>query len=583
MVTNQDIAHILYQIAEYLAMEEIPFKPRAYEKVARTIESTEESVEQIYKSGGLKALKEIPGVGTSIAETIEELIKTGHSKYYEELKKKTPVEVEELTAIEGVGPKTILNLYKELGIKNIADLKKAASEGKIGKLPNFGKKTEQKILKGIELHAKHGGRFSLGQALPLALRIQARLSKLENVERVEIAGSLRRRKETIGDCDILAISAKPEAIMEYFVGMNEVVHVYGKGKTKTMVRLSNGIDVDLRVVPHKSFGAALNYFTGNKDHNVKLRQIAIKKGLKLSEYGIFSGKKGDKYVAGKNEEEVYKKLGLVYIEPELRENTGEIEAARSGKLPDLIGYDDLLGDLQVQSDWTDGQNSIEDLAKAAIKLGRKYIAITDHTKRLAMTHGLDEKRILKQMVEIDKLNKKFSGSTSLTTSGFKILKGTECDILKDGSLDLPDEILSKLDFVGVSIHSYFNMPREEMTKRIVRAISNPHVDIFFHPTGRLINKRDPYEIDMEEVIGVAKRTGTILEINAHPERLDLKDEYIRKANIAGIKFSINSDAHSINDLNLLHYGIAQARRGWTEKKSVINTYPIERMLRLLKH
>ena len=583
MVTNQDIAHILYQIAEYLAMEEIPFKPRAYEKVARTIESTEESVEQIYKSGGLKALKEITGVGTSIAETIEELIKTGHSKYYEELKKKTPVEVEELTAIEGVGPKTILNLYKELGIKNIADLKKAASEGKIGKLPNFGKKTEQKILKGIELHAKHGGRFSLGQALPLALRIQARLSKLENVERVEIAGSLRRRKETIGDCDILAISAKPEAIMEYFVGMNEVVHVYGKGKTKTMVRLSNGIDVDLRVVPHKSFGAALNYFTGNKDHNVKLRQIAIKKGLKLSEYGIFSGKKGDKYVAGKNEEEVYKKLGLVYIEPELRENTGEIEAARSGKLPDLIGYDDLLGDLQVQSDWTDGQNSIEDLAKAAIKLGRKYIAITDHTKRLAMTHGLDEKRILKQMVEIDKLNKKFSGSTSLTTSGFKILKGTECDILKDGSLDLPDEILSKLDFVGVSIHSYFNMPREEMTKRIVRAISNPHVDIFFHPTGRLINKRDPYEIDMEEVIGVAKRTGTILEINAHPERLDLKDEYIRKANIAGIKFSINSDAHSINDLNLLHYGIAQARRGWTEKKSVINTYPIERMLRLLKH
>ena len=583
MVTNQDIAHILYQIAEYLAMEEIPFKPRAYEKVARTIESLEESVEQIYKSGGLKALKEIPGVGTSIAETIEELIKTGHSKYYEELKKKTPVEVEELTAIEGVGPKTILNLYKELGIKNIADLKKAASEGKIGKLPNFGKKTEQKILKGIELHAKHGGRFSLGQALPLALRIQARLSKLENVERVEIAGSLRRRKETIGDCDILAISAKPEAIMEYFVGMNEVVHVYGKGKTKTMVRLSNGIDVDLRVVPHKSFGAALNYFTGNKDHNVKLRQIAIKKGLKLSEYGIFSGKKGDKYVAGKNEEEVYKKLGLVYIEPELRENTGEIEAARSGKLPDLIGYDDLLGDLQVQSDWTDGQNSIEDLAKAAIKLGRKYIAITDHTKRLAMTHGLDEKRILKQMVEIDKLNKKFSGSTSLTTSGFKILKGTECDILKDGSLDLPDEILSKLDFVGVSIHSYFNMPREEMTKRIVRAISNPHVDIFFHPTGRLINKRDPYEIDMEEVIGVAKRTGTILEINAHPERLDLKDEYIRKANIAGIKFSINSDAHSINDLNLLHYGIAQARRGWTEKKSVINTYPIERMLRLLKH
>ena len=356
MATNQDIARILYQIAEYLAMEEIPFKPRAYEKVARTIESLEESVEQIYKSGGLKALKEIPGVGTSIAETIEELIKTGHSKYYEELKKKTPVEVEELTAIEGVGPKTILNLYKELGIKNIADLKKAASEGKIGKLPNFGKKTEQKILKGIELHAKHGGRFSLGQALPLALRIQARLSKLENVERVEIAGSLRRRKETIGDCDILAISAKPEAIMEYFVGMNEVVHVYGKGKTKTMVRLSNGIDVDLRVVPHKSFGAALNYFTGNKDHNVKLRQIAIKKGLKLSEYGIFSGKKGDKYVAGKNEEEVYKKLGLVYIEPELRENTGEIEAARSGKLPDLIGYDDLLADVQVQSDWTDGLN-----------------------------------------------------------------------------------------------------------------------------------------------------------------------------------------------------------------------------------
>ncbi|OHA46774.1 MAG: DNA polymerase III [Candidatus Terrybacteria bacterium RIFCSPLOWO2_01_FULL_44_24] len=574
MVTNQEIARILYQIAEFLEMKNVPFKPRAYEKSARVVESLEEPVEEIYKKSGLKGLEEIPGVGISIASKVVELVKTGHLKYYQELKKEIPVDVEALSAIEGVGPKMIITLYKKLGIRNVADLEKAAKTGKIRKLEHFGEKTEQKIVKGIEFHKKHGGRFLLGEVLPLALSIRDRLRKLSQVELIEIVGSIRRRKETVGDGDFLVVSSSPDKVMDYFVSMPEVIHVYAKGGTKTMVRLKNGLDLDLRVVPRESFGAALNYFTGNKDHNVTLRQLAIKRGLKLSEYGVFGGKKGDKYICGRTEEEIYKILDLEYIEPELRESTGEIEAARQAKLPKLVGYDDLMGDLQVQSNWTDGEDSIEDLARAALKLGHKYIAITDHTKRLAMTHGLDERRLLKQMAEIDRINTKFKD--------ISILKGTECDILKDGSLDLPNKILAKLDVVGVSVHSYFNMSRHDMTKRIIKAISNPHVDIFFHPTGRIINKRAPYEVDMDEVIAAAKRTGTVLEANAYWQRLDLKDEYIRKAVSAGVKIAIDSDAHSIAGLNVLHYGIAQARRGWTEKRSVINTYPLKQMLKALK-
>ena len=374
--------------------------------------------------------------------------------------------------------------------------------------------------------------------------------------------------------------------MERFVGLPFVAHIYAHGKTKTAVKLKNGLDADLRVVPAESFGSALNYFTGSKDHNVALREIAVKKGYKLNEYGLW---KGRKMVAGKTEEEIYTALGLRYIEPEMRENTGEIEAARLGRsgilkevrspmLPKLIDYGDLKGDLQTQTNWTDGENSIEEVAKAAMDAGLEYIAITDHTKSLAMTGGSDEMKLLKQMTEIARINKKFS----IQYSAFKILMGAEVNIGKDGTLDISDEVLAKLDIVGASVHSHFNLSRAEQTKRVIRAMENPNVDIIFHLTGRLINKRGPIELDIGEIIKAAKRTGTILEINAFPDRADIKDEYVRKCIEAGVKMSIDSDAHSVEHFKLLDFGVAQARRGWAEKKDIINTLPVEKMLKMLK-
>ncbi len=581
---NKEIAKILNEIGIYLEMDGISFKPRAYEKAAEAIFSLDEDLKEIYRKGGLKALEEIPGVGVSIAEKIEELLKTGKSKYHQRLKKKMPVQVAELTAIEGVGPKHVKALYKKLKIKNLKDLEKAAKAEKIRKLPGFGTKSEENILKGIEFLKKSGNRFVLGFVMPRIREIESRLKRLKEVKKLVIAGSVRRRKETIGDVDILVVAknsrkssfAKATAdeirISDYFVAMPEVAHVYAHGDTKSAVKLRNGLDVDVRVVPEESYGAALNYFTGSKDHNIELRKIAIENGWKLSEYGLFKGKK---QVAGRTEEGLYKKLGLRYIEPELREMAGEIEASRAGKLPDLIGYGDLRGDLQVQTNWTDGADSIEDMTKEAIALGLEYIAITDHTKRLAMTGGLDGKKIKKQWLEIDRLNKRYKGK-------IKILKGTECDVLKDGSMDLPNEILAKCDVVGASVHSLFNLSKKDQTERIKRAMNNPHVDIIFHPTGRVINKRDAYQVDMDELISHSRKTKTVMEINAYPDRLDLKDEHIRKCVEAGVKMSIDSDAHTTSHMRFLEYGIAQARRGWSEKKDIINAWPLEKMLKMLK-
>lgn len=568
---------MLTEIAAYLEIQGVAFKPRAYEKAAAAIEGLSEEASEIYAKGGLRALEEIPGVGVSIAEKIEELLRTGHLKYYEALKKKTPVNFSELLRVEGLGPKSIYRLYQKLGVKNLADLKKVAAAGKIAKLPGFGKKSEENILKGIEFLSKFGGRFVLGFAMPEIRSIEALLRVVSGVRQVTIAGSARRRKETIGDLDILAVAATPKKISEAFISLPGVVRIYAQGETKSAIKLKSGLDVDLRVVPAASYGAALNYFTGSKDHNVALRELAIKKGYKLNEYGLYRQMANGKWrmVAGKTEEEIYRALGLDYIEPELREMTGEIEASKKHALPELINYSDLRGDLQVQTNWTDGSDSIEAMARAAMKQGLEYIAITDHTKRLAMTHGLDEARILKQIAEIERINKKLG-------QDFKILKGTECDILKDGSLDLPDAVLAKLDVVGASVHSYFNLPRSEQTKRIVKAITNPHVDILFHPTGRLINRRPPYEVDMDEVIKIAKKTGTVLEIDAFPDRLDLRDEHIRKCVLAGVKMSIDSDAHSPSHFPYLEYGIAQARRGWAERKDIVNVWPLEKMRGFLK-
>lgn len=570
--SNQAVARILAEIGEYLEMQNVPFKPRAYEKAALTISGLEEEASEIYKKGGLKALESIPGVGTSIAEKIEELVRTGRCQYYEELKKETPVDLSELAAVEGLGPKSIKKLYQKLGVKNLADLEKSAKMGKIAKLGGFGKKTEENILRGLEFVKKSGGRFILGSVMPEIRQIEARLKNLKEVERLTVAGSVRRRKETVGDADILVVSKHPRPVMDCFTSLPEAALVHAHGETKSAIKLKSGLNVDLRVVPEESYGAALNYFTGSKDHNVALRQSAIKKGYKLNEYGLF---KGRKQVAGKTEEDLYKALGLAYIEPELRENTGEIEAARKRHLPKLLGYGDLHGDLQVQTDWTDGSDSIESMAKAAMAKGLEYVAITDHTKRLAMTHGLDEKRILKQAAEIDRLNKKFAGK-------IRILKGSECDILKDGSLDLPDNVLLKLDVVGASVHSYFNLSRGDQTERIKKAMQNRNVDIIFHPTGRVINRRAAYEVDMNELVKSAKRTGTVMEIDAYPDRLDLKDEHIRKCVEAGVKLAIDSDAHSPAHFPYLEYGIAQARRGWAERKDIINSWPAGKMLKFLK-
>lgn len=586
--TNRSIAEVLGQIGDYLEMQKVQFKPRAFQKVSQTIDALEEEVAEVYKRGGIKGLKEIPGIGEGIAKYIEEIINTGHSKYYEELVRDTPVRLDQLARVEGLGPKSIQKLYQTLGVKNLKDLEKAAKAGKIAPLEGFGKKSEEKILKGIGFAEDSDKRFILGYTWSRIRSIQSRLEKIAGVEKITVAGSARRRKETIGDVDLLVVAKNSKRIMDEFVSMPEVLTVMAHGPTKSSIKIRPGLNVDLRVVPKESYGAALNYFTGSKAHNVALRGIAVRKNMTLNEYGLYSvvpgtrgsgvtgakAKKG-KMIAGAREEDIYKALGLDYVEPELREDTGEIQAAQNHTLPKLIEYGGLVGDLQTQTDWTDGADSIEAMARAAAAKGLQYIVITDHTKRLAMAHGLDEKRILQQMAEIDRVNKKLRGA-------IKILKGSECDILKDGSLDLPDNILAKLDVVGVSVHSHFTLSRADQTARVKRAIENPNVDIFFHPTGRLINKRPPIELDMDEIIALAKKTGTVMEVNSFPERSDLKDEYIRKCVDAGVKLAIDSDGHAVAHFGLLDNGISQARRGWAEKKDVINAWPMEKMLKSLK-
>lgn len=574
-MTNQDLAKILFEMAELLEMEKVPFKPRAYERASESVGTFGEDIKVLYEEGGYKALLSIPGVGKGIADKIEEYLKTGRVKEYEQMKKKLPVDISGLTRVSGVGPQAIKVLYEKLSVRTVEDLERVAKAGKIARLPRFGKKSEEKILKGLAFVQGNGSRHRLGDMMPFISELRDALKKISEVEELVVAGSVRRWKETIGDVDILIVSSKPKPIMEKFVNLGGVKQILGKGETKSSVKMVNGLQVDLRIVPKNSFGAALNYFTGSKDHNVSLREIAVKKGWKLSEYGLF---KGTKQIAGKTEEELYEKLGLAYIEPEMRENMGEIDAARQKKLPRLIGYGDLKGDLQVQTDWTDGKHSIREMAEAARARGLEYIVITDHTKALAMTGGSDEKKLAKQALEIKGINEDYQKKKI----HFRVLTGAEVNIMLDGSLDIADEALAKLDVVGAAVHSHFRLPRAEQTKRVIRALENPNVDIIFHLTGRIIEKREPIDLDIDAVLRAAKQTGTILEIDAYPDRLDLRDEYIRKAREKGIKFSIDSDAHSKDHFRFLEYGIAQARRAWCEKDDVINAWPVARMLSMLK-
>jgi len=573
---NQEIAKIFYEIAFYLEMEGVSFKPYAYEKAAITLETLEEDVEEIYKRGGLGALKEIPGVGESIALKIEEYLKTGKIKYYEEFKKKIPVNLEEIIAVEGMGPKRAKVLYEKLGIKNLKDLEKAAKEHKIASLFGFGEKTEKNILEGIEFLKRSKGRFLLGEILPKVKEVYEKLKNLKEVEKIDVAGSVRRMKETIGDVDFLVISKKPEKVMDFFVSLPGVIKIWGKGTTKASVRMKEGFDMDIRVLPKRSYGAALQYFTGSKEHNIALRKIAIDKGLKLSEYGLF---KGPRMVAGENEEGIYEKLGMEWMPPEIRENQGEIEASLEGKLPKIIRYKDIKGDLHCHSNWNlRTYPSIEEIAQNAIKLGYEYVGIADHTKFLRIEHGVNEKELELRNKEIDKLNQ----SLKIKNLKLKILRGCEANILNNGSIDIKDEALKKLDFVIAGIHSNFKMPREKMTERIIKAMKNPNIDIISHPTGRILKRRDEYQIDFDKILRVAKKMGTILEINSFPERLDLNDQNIRRAKEAGVKMVINTDSHYKDQMRFIEYGIAQARRGWAEEEDIINTQPLEKLLKFFK-
>jgi len=571
---TQEIANIFYEIADILELKQVAWKPAAYRKAARTLETSPEDVEDIVNLGGIKALMELPGIGEALALKIEEYIKTGKIKEYGRVKRLIPPGIEEMMHIASLGPKKAMRLYQEMHIKSVAQLEQAARAGRIRKLKGFGSKSEQDILRGLSFLKLRKERALLGTALPIARDIVNRLQKLKVVKAAELAGSLRRMKETVGDIDILVIANDARPVMNFFTTMPDVATVLAKGPTKSTVILNQGIQADVRVLEEKSFGAALQYFTGNKDHNIALRTMAIKKGLKLSEYGLF--KRSGGYVAGRTEQDVYKALGLPYIEPELRENMGEIDAARRHALPKLIDYDDIKGDLHVHTNWSEGSSTIEEMARAAKALGRQYIAICDHSKIQKISHGLDEKRLLKQITEIDTLNKRFE------PLGFHIFKGTECDILPTGKLDLADSVLKQLDIVVASVHSRFKSPKDEMTKRICAALENEYVSILAHPTGRLINERAPYAVNLEKVFEIAKAHGKIMEINAFPNRLDLNDVNIKAAKEFGLKFSIDTDSHSPDHLRMMEFGIAQARRGWLEVRDVINTLPLKKFEKLIQ-
>ncbi|MDI6708449.1 MAG: DNA polymerase/3'-5' exonuclease PolX [Candidatus Thermoplasmatota archaeon] len=570
---NTELAKVFYEIATILEMQDVPFKPRAYTKAAQTMESWNVELEQIYKESGVKGLMEIPGIGDAIAKKIAELLETGKLKYLEGLRKNVPKGLMEIVSIEFLGPKTAYKLYKELGITNIEELKKAAQEHKIRELKGLGDKVEERILKGIEKLKEAKGRMLLGRAYPIATEIIERLKAGGGIEKIETAGSLRRMKETIGDIDILVVSAEPEKVMKNFVTLPMVEEVIAHGKTKSSVILTEDVHADLRVVPRESFGSALQYFTGSKDHNIKLRKIAIDKGLKISEYGVFD-KRTDKRIAGATEEELYKMLGMPWIQPELREDRGEVEAALANKLPKLIEQKDIKGDFHVHTKWSDGANTIEEMVEAARKKGYSFIVITDHSATLKVARGLTEEALVEQGKEIKELSKRYPN--------FHIFSGIEVEIKKNGELDFDDSVLKKLDIVAAAVHSNFKMGEKEMTERIATAMRNENVDIISHLTGSIIGKRDPYQVNVEKIIDTAVNTKTYLEINSQPERLDLRDVHVKLAKEKGCKICLGTDAHNVSHLDFMKYGVATARRGWLTKKDVLNTLSVKEIAEIFK-
>lgn len=559
-LTNADFSRMFYETADMLELkDENVFKINALRKAARTIETLSSPVVDLYNSGELAAL---PGIGKGVLERVDQILQTGTTKELASLKKEIPPDLMDMMKIPHMGPKTVQLVWKQLKIITMDALEKAARGHALQGLFRLGPKQEENILKGIQLVRRGKEHILLSEALALAEKVVEELKTLKAVQSISFCGSVRRFKEIIGDVDILVASAQSKKIMEAFTALPFVGDVIAKGETKSSVRTEAGFQLDLRVVKKDEFGAALQYFTGSKEHNVALRERAGKMGLKISEYGVF---KGDKKVAGETEEGVYAAVKLPWITPELRENLGEIEAAEENKLPALVSFTDILGDLHCHTDETDGDFPLEDMAEHAFKKGYRYVAITDHSQALKFARGLDAPRLRAQMKKIKALNEKYK------KKNFTIFSGIECDILSDGSMDLPDGVLKECDVVIGSVHSKFSLKRDEMTERIVRAMKNPHVDMIGHLTGRLIDKRDPYELDMEQVFKTAAETKTAIEINAHPERLDLKDVYVRAAKKCGVVFFVNTDAHQTAQFDCMRYGVAQARRGWLEKKDVLNS------------
>ena len=564
-VQNAEIAAMFDQAAGLLEIQgENQFRVRAYRRAARTVEGLPRSIKSLLSAG--EDLSELPGIGKDLAGKIADIVKSGHFGLLDSLKKKLPGDLGEIAALPGLGPKRVKLLYDKLKVRKLDDLRRVIKAGRLRELRGFGPVIEKKLADALEKPAAEK-RFKLSVAEAEA---EALVGFLRDGGRVVVAGSYRRRRDTVGDLDVLVTAKDGPAVGDKLVRYDNVAEVLAHGPTRTAVVLRSGLQVDIRAVPEESYGAALLYFTGSKAHNIALRGLANAHGWKLNEYGLFAGRRR---IAGASEEEVYQKLGLAFIPPEMREDRGEIALAGAGKLPRLVTLSDIRGDLHVHSDWTDGTTTISAMAAGAQALGYEYIALTDHSRRVAMVHGLDPARLARQMREIDRLNEKLDGIT--------ILKGIEVDILKDGRLDLPDSSLAQLDIVVASVHSYFDLPRKAQTDRIVRAMENRHVSIIGHPTGRLIGEREAYDVDMDRTISAAHDSGCFLEINAEPDRLDLNDIHAHAAKTMGVKLAISTDAHSVDAFQYMRFGVDQARRGWLTAADVLNTRPLGALRKLL--
>lgn len=567
---NRQIADIFEEIADILDIQGAnPFRIRSYRSASRAIGDFSGNLATMVREG--EDPKTVTGVGKSIAEKIREIVETGKLAYLDEIRSTLPHGLVEMLAIEGLGPKKVKLFYDEMGIDTVDKLEAAAGEGSLHGLPGMGDRSEEKLIAAIERYRAGRGKFRISVAFDYAGSLIEYLKGARGVKALEVAGSLRRRRETVGDLDILAICGKSSDIMNRFVGYDGVEEVIAKGATKSSVRLACGIQVDVRVLDQASFGAALQYFTGSKDHNIALRTRAVERKLKINEYGVF---RGEKLVAGRSEDAVYKAVGLTPIPPELRENSGEIEAAEQGTLPTLIELKDIKGDCQMHTTATDGRNSILEMARAARGLGYSYIVITEHSKAVRVAGGLDEKKLRRHLKAIEEAREKIKG--------LRLLKGVEVDIMPDGSLDLDDAVLRECDVVVASVHYRFNLSEKEMTRRILKGIGNPNVHILGHPTGRLILERPGYKLDMEEVIRAARDLGVILEINAQPDRLDLSDINARLARERGVMLVISSDAHSVPQLDVMKYGVFTARRAWCDAKDIVNTYPFTKFMKSLR-